>query len=589
MLSSVSPGQKQNILTVVLEDYFHVGALSSLISPVHWDRFDSRFEKNTLQALDLLKRFDIKATFFVLGWIAERRPDLIAEVANQGHEIANYGFYHRNVRQMTRDEFRDDSRRSRDALEAASGKRVIGHRIPQGIHSRSDQWILEVLAEEGYVYDSSVFPLLGSDRSDSQSRFAHQHEYGGHQLWEIPHATFNCFGYLLPISGGNYFRQIPHTLLRHAVAHWHKTANSPYMMYFHVWELDPDQPRISAASFLARTRQYRKLDKMHWVLEEYFKKYKFGSIASYLGCDTSVSALPSVKPREPIAIRSSDDSADTAVSAARRPLSLVVPCYNERAALPYLANTLESVSKLLRRDYKLSFIFVDDASTDGTWDVLKRLFGEKENCRLVQHPQNRGVAAAILTGIRHADTEIVCSIDCDCSYDPHDLMQMVPLMTDGVDLVTASPYHPQGKVMNVPNWRLGLSRGASWLYGKVLRHKLSTYTSCFRVYRRSRIVDLQLKEFGYLGVAETLGILDLQGAHIIEFPATLRVRILGQSKMKVARTIVGHLKNLWRMRQMRRLIDRNGGALARTAAPDPPLVEPENRPRSISSKNRENS
>ncbi|HEX4802971.1 MAG TPA: glycosyltransferase family 2 protein, partial [Myxococcaceae bacterium] len=265
-----------------------------------------------------------------------------------------------------------------------------------------------------------------------------------------------------------------------------------------------------------------------------------------------------------------------------------VPCFNERAALPYLANTLESVSKLLRRDYKLSFIFVDDASTDGTWDVLKRLFSEKENCRLVQHPQNRGVAAAILTGIRHADTEIVASIDCDCSYDPHDLMQMVPLMTDGVDLVTASPYHPDGKVMNVPSWRLALSRGASWLYGKVLRHQLATYTSCFRVYRRSRVVDLQLKEFGYLGVAETLGILDLQGARILEFPATLRVRILGYSKMKVARTIFGHLKNLWRMRQMRRLIDRNAGALARTAAPDDPLVEQENKD-SVSRKTRENS
>src|SRR5262249_16245278 len=121
MLSSVSAEPKQNILTVILEDYFHVGALSELISPNQWDRFDSRFERNTLKALDLLKQFDIKATFFVLGWIAERRPDLVAEVANQGHEIANYGFYHRNVRQMTREEFRDDARRSRDALERAAG------------------------------------------------------------------------------------------------------------------------------------------------------------------------------------------------------------------------------------------------------------------------------------------------------------------------------------------------------------------------------------------------------------------------------------------------------------------------------------
>jgi glycosyltransferase involved in cell wall biosynthesis len=214
----------------------------------------------------------------------------------------------------------------------------------------------------------------------------------------------------------------------------------------------------------------------------------------------------------------------------------------------------------------LSFIFVDDGSNDGTWEVLQRLFGAREDCRLVQHPHNRGVAAAILTGIRHAESEIVCSIDCDCSYDPHDLMQMVPLLTADVDLVTASPYHPQGKVMNVPQWRLGLSKGASWLYRKVLRNKLDTYTSCFRVYRRSLLVDLQLREFGYLGVVEILGLLDLQGARIVEFPATLRVRILGHSKMKIARTIIGHLRNLWRMRQIRRLMDENGQMLARSMA-----------------------
>jgi len=587
MLSSVSTGQKQNILTVILEDYFHVGALSELISPHQWDRFDSRFEGNTLKALELLKHFDIKATFFVLGWIAERRPDLIAEVANQGHEIANYGFYHRNVRQMTRQEFRDDARRSRDALERAAGKRVVGFRIPQGLHSRADQWILEVLAEEGYAYDSSEFPQLGTEQSGAPSRFIHQHQYGDKTLWEIPHSTLNLFGYLLPISGGNYLRQIPHSFVKHAVAHWQKATDSPFMMYFHVWELDPDQPRISAASFLARTRQYRKLGKMSWVLRDYLRKYKFGSIADYLGCDTSAAALPTHSYTGTAVAKPEEESIEASGSASRRPLSVVIPCFNERATLPYLANTLDSVAKLLRRDYKLSLIFVDDASTDGTWEILKRLFGDKENCRLVQHPQNRGVAAAILTGIRHAETEVVCSIDCDCSYDPHDLMQMVPLMTDDVDLVTASPYHPQGKVMNVPNWRLALSRGASWLYGKVLRHKLSTYTSCFRVYRRSRFVDLQLKELGYLGVAETLGVLDLQGARIVEFPATLRVRILGYSKMKVARTIFGHLKNLWRIWQMRRLIDSNGGAIAQTTQLSSPIIEQIEKEQTDSTKTRE--
>jgi polysaccharide deacetylase family protein (PEP-CTERM system associated) len=545
-----TPTPRPNILTVVLEDYFHVGALSDLISPSQWDRFEPRYEASTLKTLELLKRFHLRATFFVLGWIAERRPDLIAEVANQGHEIGNYGFYHRNVRQMTRDEFRDDSRRSRDALEAASGRCVVGYRIPQGLRHQSERWMLDVLAEEGYLYDSSLIP---SHEWEAECRFAQRRQCGERELWEFPYSTQNCLGYLLPISGGNYLRQIPHSVLKHAVAHWTRAFQAPFMMYFHVWELDAEQPRISAASLLTRARQYRKLKKMPWLLREYFERYSFGSIADYLGYNTMPSSLPTVAaiPKPTPAIDAGESSNQ------RMPLTVVVPCYNERPALPYLSNTLDSVNKLLKRDYDLSYVFVDDGSTDGTWEILNRLFGSRKECRLVQHPENRGVAVAILTGIRHADTEIVCSIDCDCSYDPHDLMQMVPLLKDDIDLVTASPYHPDGKVMNVPKWRLTLSRGASCLYGRVLRHQLHTYTSCFRVYRRSRMVDLQLKEFGYLGVAETLALLDLRGARIAEFPATLRVRILGQSKMKVVRTIFGHLKNLWRLRRMRRLIDRN--------------------------------
>ncbi len=569
-MSAADKTKKRNLLTVVLEDYFHVGALSSLISPSQWDRFEARFEANTLKALDLLDRYDVKATFFVLGWIAERRPDLVAEVARQGHEIANYGFYHRNVRQMTREELRDDSRRSRDALEVACGRRVIGYRIPQGLRFPSDMWMLDTLAEEGYVYDSSVIPLLHAQPGPME-RFAHIHRSGEREIWEFPHSTVNLAGFLFPISGGNYFRQMPHWLLKTAVNYWQKSFDAPFMMYFHIWELDPDQPQISAASFLARTRQYRNLNKMSWLLPEYLKKYQFEPIADYLGCDTRVGARP---PRPADMVPEIWTEPPAPEAGPRTPVTLVVPCFNERAALPYLANTLESVSRLLNRDYRLSLIFVDDGSTDGTHDVLRRLFENKPGCRIIQHPRNLGVAAAILTGIRHATTDIVCSIDCDCSYDPHELVQMIPLLTDEVDLVTASPYHPQGRVTSVRPWRLALSRGASWLYRQVLHHNLATYTSCFRVYRRSRVVDLQLDEFGYLGVAETLGRLDLQGASIREFPTTLHVRILGHSKMKIARTVLGHLRNLWKLRRMRALL-QHSGKLVPLYGPDSPAEKEE--------------
>jgi cellulose synthase/poly-beta-1,6-N-acetylglucosamine synthase-like glycosyltransferase len=169
------------------------------------------------------------------------------------------------------------------------------------------------------------------------------------------------------------------------------------------------------------------------------------------------------------------------------------------------------------------------------------VFGQWEDCRFVLHEANRGVAGAIMTGVGAARNEVVASIDCDCSYDPHLLREMVPLLGPDVDLVTASPYHPKGKVRNVPEWRLFLSRTLSRLYPLVLHHRLATYTSCFRVYRRSRVIGLPLRETGFLGVAELLGRIDLAGGRIVEFPTTLEVRVFGQSKMKILQTIAGHI------------------------------------------------
>src|SRR5713101_7186675 len=172
-MTQVERDKKHDLLTVVLEDYFHVGALNGLISPHQWGRFEPRFESNTLKTLEPLKRYDVKATFFVLGWIAERCPELIAEVANRGHEIANYGFYHRNVRQMPREEFRDDARRSRDTLEIACSKRVIGYRIPHGLRSSSGLWMLDGRGGAGCVFGPSLVPRFRASAADARFRFAY--------------------------------------------------------------------------------------------------------------------------------------------------------------------------------------------------------------------------------------------------------------------------------------------------------------------------------------------------------------------------------------------------------------------------------
>jgi hypothetical protein len=348
---------------------------------------------------------------------------------------------------------------------------------------------------------------------------------------------------------------------------------SPLVMYFHTWEMDPDQPRISAASLASRVRHYRNLSRVPDILRDYLREYRFTGIADHLG-------LPSVAPaprdrtrlRSPTATRPPSirvTTEDAAPRARPQPVTVVVPCYNEEGTLPYLANTLQSVEAEFSARYDLRFLFVDDCSTDGTWAALQRVFGKRANCSLLRHPRNRGVAAAICTGIAAAETEVVCSIDCDCTYDPHELARMIPLLEEDVDLVVASPYHPDGGVRNVPQWRLFLSRSASFLYRRILRQKLHTYTSCFRVYRRSTVAALELRHQGFLGVAEIVGRLDLTGGRIVEHPTTLEVRMLGRSKMKVARTVLGHLRLLFELLRLRLLGDRaplgRGPAIVRVA------------------------
>lgn len=234
----------------------------------------------------------------------------------------------------------------------------------------------------------------------------------------------------------------------------------------------------------------------------------------------------------------------------RTPVSVVVPLYDEEDSIPNLERQLAAVEEHLGHEYDFRFVLVDDGSKDATWELLKRFFGRKPNYKLL-HQDNSGVAGAILTGIRASDTEIVCSMDCDCTYDPLQLNGLIPMLTPGVDLVTGSPYHPLGAVLNVPPWRLTLSKGSSFLYRRVLHQKLFTYTSCFRAYRRSVVADIPLTESGYLGIAEMLAALDLRGSTIREVPATLSVRVFGQSKMKIGRTILGHVRLLTRLAILR--------------------------------------
>ena len=544
------PAPRSHLLTVVVEDYYHVAPLKSVVMTDRWYRFERRVESNTRKALDLLDEFNVSATFFVLGVIADEMPELVREVAARGHEVASKGYLHRSIRDYDRQEFQNDVARSKEALERASGARVHGFRIGHHWFDPRDLWALDVLAAKGFAYDSSVRPLFRRYAREPWRRMPHRHSCQHGQVWEFPLSTWSLGSWSIPISGGNWFRQFPHWLMRRAVASWGEKTLAPFLMYFHVWELDPDQPRIQGAPLEQRIRQYRNLDKMAGIIRNYLGQYRFIGIADYLGLPRTGAPPERSEPPADEVRYERDTPAElrpVTLAVSKTPVSIVVPCYNEAVSLHYLANTLKSVETVLGPRYDLHYIFVEDGSRDTTWSSLQTLFGNQSGCTLLRHPTNRGVAAAILTGIRNAKTEIVCSIDCDCTYDPHQLRSLIPLLTDGVDMVTASPYHAQGVVRNVPGWRLFLSKTLSSIYRLVLHQRLATYTSCFRVYRRQAMSRLQIREGGFLGVAEMLGRLDLQGGRIVECPAVLEARLLGYSKMKTMRTILGHLRLLIRL------------------------------------------
>jgi polysaccharide deacetylase family protein (PEP-CTERM system associated) len=535
---------RRHVLTVNLEDYFQVAPLSGVISQRYWDRFDTRVEQNTLATLDLLDRYKAKATFFALGWIADQARDVVAEVARRGHEVASKGYFHRSLAQMSPEEFREDAVRSRVALERACGHEVRGYRIARGWFSKRDLWALDALAEEGFAYDSSLRSIGRVNGLTRQEQVVHCRHTKGGDIWALPISSWGSCGFTLPISGGNYMRQLPHGFIRKRLEAWHRSVDAPLILYFHVWELDADQPRIGAAPWLERVRQYRNLERMRERIEYYLSRYSVTSAADFLGLPRNPAAL------EPDCVATS--ASRIAASGTREEITIVVPCFNEVSSLPFLRRTLNLFENNHAHEYKVFFVFVDDGSTDETFERLTEAFGNRPNCEIVRHKQNRGVAAATLTGISHSKTEKVCVIDCDCSYDIEHLARFVPLLDEGVDLVTASPYHKDGDVLNVPAWRVMLSRGASMLYRTVLNTRLATYTACFRVYRRSAVVNLQVLNGNFLGITEILALMDLQGLRIVECPAVLEPRLFGQSKMKVLLTVVGHL------RLLRKLARRSG-------------------------------
>ncbi|MBX3463162.1 MAG: glycosyltransferase [Planctomycetes bacterium] len=483
------PASARPALAFDASEWFHDPAWARHVPARHWRRLPARWPQALAAAAAACARHGVRATFFVDGLAATRWPAALRQLVDAGHEVASAGWQPvdvANVAAAGRDGLAADLVRARAALEAATGLQVLGFRAPWPAGGES--WWRGMLAAAGHRYElTATGHVVALDRPDEA-------------------------------GGGDGVR-------RAQVA----TA----------WELDSAQPRLRGLPAPLQRVHYGRLVGAAARLDALLRGGGT-PIAERLGLSPAAAAaaapVPSLHPAAAV---------QPATPSTLR-LAVVVPLKDEAEGVPSLLAELDALTADLAGCAALEFVFVDDGSTDATASLLAEAAAVRPRARLVRHDRNRGVAAAIRTGLLATDAPFAASIDADLSYDPRELAPMLRLL-DAADVVTASPYHPRGGVRNVPGWRLVLSRTLSWCYRRLLRRDLRTWTACFRVYRREAVVDLPQQYPGFLGTAELLVRLLRRGGRVVEHPCVLEARLFGVSKLRVLRTVRDHLGLLWQV------------------------------------------
>ena len=255
-----------NALTIDVEDYFQVSAFSNIINKQNWDEKECRIEKNIDNIISILDLKKIKATFFTLGWIAERYPSMIKKILMEGHELASHGYAHEKVSEISKSDFYQDVTRAKGILEDIGGKQINGYRAPSFSIAEKNFWAMEILSETGHRYSSSIYPVKHDHYgSPNAPRFPYK---VFSELLEVPPTTVKLFGRNFPASGGGYFRLLPYSISKKMLDHVNSSENKPVVFYFHPWEIDSHQPKISNLSIKTRFRHYKNIEKM----EEKIKK-----------------------------------------------------------------------------------------------------------------------------------------------------------------------------------------------------------------------------------------------------------------------------------------------------------------------------
>ncbi|MDP2626484.1 MAG: DUF3473 domain-containing protein [Candidatus Rokubacteria bacterium] len=273
----------KNALTFDIEEYFHAEALSGVVRPEDWSGLESRVVDSTQRLLDILDREQVRATFFILGWVAERHPALVREIESLGHEIACHGYAHRMIQHMNRHELAEDVKRAKKVLEDIAGVSVIGYRAPTFSVVRETLWSLDVLSEAGFRYDSSIFPVR-HDRYGipGAPRFPHRVRTAGRgEIAEFPLSTICLPGWRLQVAGGGYFRLFPLAWTRWAIRRLNERETQPAIIYLHPWEIDPEQPRMPVGWF-TRFRHLVNVDKTEDRLRRLLLDFDFAPASEVL-------------------------------------------------------------------------------------------------------------------------------------------------------------------------------------------------------------------------------------------------------------------------------------------------------------------
>jgi polysaccharide deacetylase family protein (PEP-CTERM system associated) len=284
-----------HILSVDVEDYFMVEAFAPSIDKQAWDSWPSRVERNTQLVLDLFEKYDARATFFFVGWVAKRFPSLVRDVHKRGHEIACHSYWHRTIYSLTPDQFREDTRAAVCTLEDAAGAKVNGYRAPSWSITQKCLWALDILAEEGFAYDSSIYPIHHDLYGlPGAQRFPYTYTCtNGSSIREYPPPTVRVFGQNLPGAGGGYLRIFPLAYTRWFFRHFERNYEERVMVYLHPWELDPQQPRIRER-LRSHLRHYTNLKGMQNRLEFLLQNYSFESFADAMEIENAANLTANV-------------------------------------------------------------------------------------------------------------------------------------------------------------------------------------------------------------------------------------------------------------------------------------------------------